>query len=554
MLAALILAVLGPLPYLLVGCAIMTFCARNEEDWRLAPLLGCVSVAWITELGLISGIGGRWAAAALVILSLIVGCLRFPCAQNEIRKSLPLFGLIYSASLFLHLFVPYPAMFLWGGDWYETWRTALAVFENQFNAELLARTPLFGAGAVPLLWVSREFAAVQVFSIVVAAASLTVVLPNSSFRDRKALLLSICLVVITPFVLLHTAANWAKLFAAGCVVVSLRRASHATSLRDFIVPAAWLAMGVAAHQSSILFVPLLLVASFQKQAFKGRVALGHLAILAVCGIAIAGSFEAWVIARFGLHARVSHNPAITWRNGASFTTNTLLVATSTFTGWFPLAIWNKLRESNDLRAFSVWAGLGFYTLIVWVTNLAGTLAGHLLPLWLSSIRRTNAALNLFRDYSYPTLILAALVLAILGNSLLNPYASAVGAVQTGLTPISFLLLYLFLRVCSESNDLTTLRKAFSFTMLIAALPFLAASASVLLVFQVHFPFSESIREMVRAKDADFRLFTELGLSTIGSLGFPWLFPVGALLTGLCFRWLAFITPDANTSQTSPEST
>lgn len=544
MIPALLLSLFGPLPYLLAGYAIMSFCVRRPGDWRLAPLAGCAAMAWITELGLIAGIGGRWTALAALLLAMLVGFFRFPRAWGDIRATLPMFGLLYAVALLAQLFVPFPGMFLWGGDWLETWRTAQAVFANQLGADLLARTPLFGAGSLPLLWLHHQFAAVQVFSIVTAAASILAILPDHAFRDRRSLLWSICLVAGSAFFLLHTSNNWSKLLAAGCVLVSLRTAARSTELRGFIIPAVWFAMSVAAHQSSILFLPLLLVASFQSEELKSRMAVGRLAILACCGVIIAGAFEAWVISRFGLHARVSSNPTVTWRNEVPFLTNTILVAISTCTGWLPLGIAQKIRQAGDLHSASTLAALGFYTLAAWVANLAGTMLGHLLPLWLAAASRLKNALGSFRNYSHPMLLLGALAFAFLGNSLLNPYSAAVGTMQTGLTPFSLLLIYAFLRECGAHSDLPAVRRGAWWTALLGAAPFLAASGSVMLVLQINLPFSTTLRDILQQRDADYRTFTELGLSTLGSVGFPWLHLVVALLTSILIRVVLAATPAA----------
>lgn len=531
----LLLALAAPLVYGLLGVAVLGP-GRGGRVWLL-PLAGGVAAGGLGELSLMTGV-----PFALVLgLGLGRGLMRGLRGGWDAGWRVPagVFGLLYAGALTALSLDPYPGMFLWGGDWLETLAMARAVLGGTLPPELLSRPPLYGGMTAPALLVGGGLPGAQIVSVYAAAAGLLALgpvlrMPGKGAVGRGGAAVGALLVLSSPFFLLHAINLWSKQLAAGCVVAAVRegwQAAGRAGWRPFLPAALWLAAGVAVHQSSVLFAPLLLVVAGRRDPGTGfgRPLAARTLVLAGAGLAVAGPFELWVLARHGLGAVAAGNPAVTFRDGTPFWLNTVLVGISTFTGWFPVAVAGKVRQGLGNPA-----AIAFLALAGWVVTLSGTLLGVALPALVAGGRRGVAAFGGFLRARAGAgecrlgPLVAALALAVLGNALLNPYASPYGSVQTGLTPLCLLgLLVLLAASTAGTPRMPAPGRVALAGALLGALPLLGAAAAVLVGLRLPTPAASRLHELLIRSDADYAAFCERGYRSFALATFP----VGTLLFG-----------------------
>lgn len=551
LLMPLFLALAAPLVYGLLGIAVLGT-GRGGRVWLL-PLAGGVVAGGLGELSLMTGVPFAFCLGAGLALGLARG-LRGRWEEGW-RVPAGVFGLLYAGALTALSFDPYPGMFLWGGDWLETLAMAHAVLAGNLPPELLSRPPLYGGMTALALLVGGGLPGAQIVSVYAAAAGLLALGPVLRLPGRGAFgrgaAMGALLVLSSPFFLLHAINLWSKLLAAGCVVAAVREGWQAAGRpggRPFLPAALWLAAGVAVHQSSVLFAPLLLVVAGRRDPGMGfgRALAARTLVLAGAGLAVAAPFEFWVLARHGLGAVAAGNPAVTFRDGTPFWLNTVLVGISTFTGWFPLAVVNKARQGVGNPA-----AIAFLALAGWVVTLAGTLLGAALPALVAGGRQGLRAFGGFLRARVRVgecrlgPLIAALLAAVLGNALLNPYASPYGSVQTGLTPLCLLgLLILLAASAAGGPGMPAPGRVALVSALLGALPLLGAAAVVLIGLRLPTPAAPRLHELLIRTDADYAVFCERDYRSFALATFP----VGTLLFGGLaagfIRWLGRVGPEA----------
>ena len=115
------LIILAPLPFWLVGLAVLRVTKEVPARVSLAPLLGCAFFGWLGEVAFVSGCSLKWAAALAMLVSVPVVWR----ARSDIvicAKPAFIFYCIYVISLAAFSINPFPALGHWSGDWFEYFR------------------------------------------------------------------------------------------------------------------------------------------------------------------------------------------------------------------------------------------------------------------------------------------------------------------------------------------------------------------------------------------------------------------------------------------------
>ena len=533
--SALVLAVVVPLWFFVIG--LPWFRGETPRRW-LGPLLGAFLTGWAGELGLVFGVPSQQVLACLAggTLAVVIGIVRRG-GMPRIWPPLRDYALLYIAVFPAVAWMLFPSMWHWAGDWTGNWRMGEAVAKNEWSFEFLARAPIHGAAAVPFLGIAGGIVPYQIAAAAIAAAALMPLVYGAGRIGMRLPMRFFLVLALSPMVLLHTAAMWAKLLAAGCLIASAVEAWRGEGTPWKPLVWFWWAAGVAAHTSSLIYLPLL-AALLWRRGERGTLSWTLHALWAVFFLAlIALPYEAWVIAHAGWTAKVANNPSVYYRSyhpHATFLGNTAEVFLSTVTGWLPVEWMEEVRASGG--GVKGLLPLGYALVAEWVATLASSFVGIFLCFGIAaSVCRWEWRRFLPKCGGGRLLIAASLVL-IAVHTMLSPYPSAHGMVQNGLLPFCLLL---FLRIAMVGGvDGRLLSLWLGLTVLFGTLPYVAVNGALLTLLASGGPWGAFAIERLRDRIFDVRFFLDNGWRSFASLTFP----VVPLLSLVGVAWLAKRNP------------
>ena len=307
-----------PIILAITGLVVLRVARCDHERAWAAPLAGAAMWCLAGTYAIMSRTA-PWAWF-LVLLGAVAGLAVY--YRRDLAFDAPELGtyaLIYFFTLGVMCVIPFPGMWLMGGDWVQHYGMAAAVWERSFGAEHLARSPSFAAGAILCLPFHPSLEAYQIYVAATTAAAMLVLLagartPAALARRRWV----IACIGLSAFYLVHLQNLWPKWLAAGFFVASILEAlryRRQSELRAALLAVFWFGVGIAAHESTALAVPFLF-AAFGRPALD---ALRRQRAAWVAGIALALftfiGWQIWTIAAFGLRERIAKNPAVLWKDG-----------------------------------------------------------------------------------------------------------------------------------------------------------------------------------------------------------------------------------------------
>jgi hypothetical protein len=519
--------VLIPLLLAATGAVVLRVarCASGRE-WA-APLMGsavwCLAGTfsiitrtnpWIWCLALLAVAGG---AGVFFRRSL---SLRTP----ELRT----FYLVYFFTLGVLCVLPFPGMWLMGGDWMQHYGAAAAVWDRMFGVGQIASCPSFAAGAIVCLPFHPSLAALEIYVAATTAASLLVLLqgarsPAELARRRWA----IGCVCLSAFYLVHLQNLWPKWLAAGFFVAAILEAlRHRTrgDLASALLAIFWFGISIAVHASSLLLTPFLVVAlgwpAIRALARQRIVwAAGSALLLLTCG-----GWQVWTLAIYGMKQGAVQLPIVMGNDGRTIPARMAYNLADLLVGLLPPDFRNR------------WSGAGLhsvleethYTAIAlssWMAATLLTIFGPMLWLlrdevrlwWRSAVRSGES-----RPWS------GALVLSLLLNCVVISAPPRYGAAQIGFAPVCLLgLMLLFTRVFAHAPAVRLARLA-RWHLFTGLLPYALLSLGVLLALHSPHGNREAVVESLAVSDSDWWAVRHLRLEVLAAE----FFPVGIVVFGL----------------------
>jgi len=431
-----VVLIIAPLLYWVLGAPFLL--RRKDAGLLMAPLLG----------GAIAGLGAEFAFAvkwstpittlSLLAISALLTLFRiYRDKQGRVALAnlADLYG-FYLLALVPAIISPFPVLGTWDGDWLFLYEAGQSLWKGtELTAESLQRPPLFGAGA-SLLWIFQEgLTPFQIYAAVMSAGAVgACVFALRMFGCNIALKRLLPLLVLTPFFLHHTAACWGKLMAAGLLVAAGAELASSKSRPAEWWSALWFALAVAVHQSSLLYAPLLFgiwIVTPRQDTFSAL--MKWLARLAILGILLVGSFEAWTVYHYGLDAKIAANPSVAQRDPqVTLFENSAFVILTSFVGWAPLDSLTRWLYQPDATTVLRAGKEGFWLLTSWIQVMAGTFLGVWGPILLAGRRSLGSAIKKQRTTRPWWILGGAAGGVVILNGLLNPFASSNGTMQTGL--------------------------------------------------------------------------------------------------------------------------
>ncbi len=434
------------------------------------------------------------------------------------------YALIYFFTLGVMCVIPFPGMWLMGGDWLEHYGMASAVWERSFGVAHLARSPSYAAGAIVCLPFHPSLAAYQVYVAATTAAAMLVLLsgartPAALARRRWA----IACIALSAFYLVHLQNLWPKWLAAGFFVASILEAlRHRTrgKLSAALLAIFWFGVGIAAHESTLFALPFL-VAAF------GRPALGALLrqrVAWVAGIALVlitfAGWQVWTVATFGLHERIARHPAVAWNDGRPLPAKVAINAIDHLAGLLPPDLRARWSGAGEVRTAEKIAGDTYYTSIALNSWMAATLLTIFGPtLWvlrseIGALWRSAARAGEVRVWG------AALAVTFLLNCVAGPIAPRYGLAQSGFTQVCLLgFVPLVLRLLDHAPSVR-LRRIVRWHVLTGFAPFAVLAIGVLLATHLPHASRAALIERLASADADFWTLRHLGLESLAERFFP----------------------------------
>lgn len=517
------IASFGFIPYWLLGLPFTLPFVTGEDTnaLRLTPAVGCAIAGLIEEWAMLAGVPRLLATCIVLVLAAAVSLLMGWRSARAVLRSILEFLPLYFVAVAICCISPFPVLGVWSGDWLVYYRSGHAILTGNMPVDLLGRPPLFGAGAIPLWLVRDGLPSYQIFCAVASAGLISVMhYALGRFRPGRRHLPLLCLVAITPFILHNSAAAWSKQLAAALLLagfvgeVSTGWAGE-RKLTQFVPPVLF-ALSIGVHQSSLIYLPAIILMTPTRQSGKYilRRTLMYIVLIAV----VAGPYELWTISHYGIQAKVAANPVITDRTDLNLISNTALVFVTGFVGWAPvvdLARW--VRSSHPLDPAEA-LKQGFWLLASWVTTMAGTLLGTLGPFLLlkplhKGIRPSTAGII---STSAGRVILAISSILLL-NAVLNPFWSSYGVMQTGLEPLC--LIGLLVLIAEAETTGWRFRLAFCSVLLLGTVPWILLNGAVTLGLCL----SEGFKaRMASSSEGDYLSLIRTGLKPVGLESFPFI--------------------------------
>jgi len=506
-----------PCFYLGTGILAASFWPHEKVEKSAIPLLGVVFWGWVGLIQIMTGVPRGWLYFAIMMAAVAGGLFRWKTVAKTwrdwgecVRPSL----VIYLLGVVTLAVSAYPGLWLMGGDWWVHYSMTLAADNGQFGVAQLTRCPFFAVACLPLLdagggsW-NRGLAVYQFFNAAAAAAAwLPIVMPilKTEPVGRRVRLAALLALGCSPMFTIVLQNLWPKFLAGGCLWLALTRAGKfATQGRLAEMRAAgwWFACAVLAHEASVIYAPMLVLAAWVGSSASGK--LARFAGLAWAGLLVAllvGWWEVWTVWHFGWGARVHANPAVEFATAQplweKFGANLIAIFVSIL--------------SLDLA--STWArtNLGFmeknyYTVVALVSWMGATFLGIALP-WLLFLRKTTIRLTTaLMDSSRHQALLAGAVLAIAAQAFLVPLPQRYGALQSSLVP---LVMWGTGIVVSRlgTADAPGVSRVLRWWIIVGWLPYVAVGTviGIILAFPQHFG---NRAEQLRLQDGDLiAIYTE----------------------------------------------
>ncbi len=507
----LILAATGQVTLQLARCA-------DDRAWA-APLMGsavwCLAGTfsimtrtppWAWYLGLLAAVVGLWIYH-----------------RRDLDLGAPELRTYYLTCLFtlgVMCVIPFPGMWLMGGDWMQHFGMARASWEQAFGLSHLARSPAFAAGAILCLPFHPSLAAYQIYVAGTTAAGVLVLVagartPAQLARRRWA----VACVCLSAFYLVHLQNLWPMWLAAGFFVAAILEAlrhrengENASALLSIF----WFGVAIAAHESSALCVPFLFVA-FGWPAIRE---LAHRRVVWAAGIAImlgtCAGWQLWTVLSYGLAQRVAQNPVVTWDAGQSLPARVALNFVDHVVGLLPTDLRDRWRATPSPRSMAQNADDAYYTAIALSSWMAATLLTIFGPtLW---TLRTEIATQLRGVSLRPWGIALALTFTL--NCLLLSVAPRYGAAQGGLTQVCLLgLMALVARVFIRAPSVR-LRRILWWNLLTGFVPFSLLAGGVLLALHLPHEGRSLLVAKLAAADGDWWTVQHFGMEVLAAKFFP----------------------------------
>lgn len=497
--------------------------ARCEQRAWAAPLAGaavwCLAGTYATMTRT-----APWAWFAGV-LAVVVGCAIYYRSELTFTgPELGVYALVHAFTLGLMLIVPFPGMWLMGGDWLEHYRMAEAVWTQPFQVALFPRSPSFAAGSLVCLPFRPSLATYQIYVAATTAAALLVLLagartPAARARRRWA----IACLALSAFYVVHLQNLWPKWLAAGFFVAAILEAARHRERGEFgsaLLAIFWFGMGVAVHEATVLVFPFLLVA-------LGRPALTALvrrrvAWLIACALLLVtfGGWQAWSLAQVGWRERVARHPVVTWHDGRSLPAKVAINAADHLVGLLPPDLHARWTSPEVTRSAEEIVRHSYYTAIALNSWMAATLLTIFGPtLW---VLRSEIA-TLWRDAARAGAAHAwgaAFAATLLLNCLLGPTPPRYGLAQSGFVPVCLLgFVPLVLRLLDRAPAVR-LRRIVRWHVLTGFGPFAVLAIGVLLATHLPSPGRTAWVEALTAADRDLWTLRHLGLVPLAEVFFP----------------------------------
>jgi hypothetical protein len=432
------------------------------------------------------------------------------------------YALIYSFTLGLLCVIPFPGMWLMGGDWIQHYGMASAVWERSFGVAHLARSPSFAAGAIVCLPFHPSLAAYQIYVAATTASAMLVLLVGASTRAALARRRwAIACLALSAFYVVHLQNLWPKWLAAGFFVAAILEALRHRERGESgsaLLASFWFGVGIAAHESTLLAVPFLFAAF-------GRAALGALVrrrAVWMAGIALFlltfAGWQVWTVAAFGMRERVAQNPAVSWHDGRALPVKVAINAVDHVVGLLPPDL--RARWSAAERSPKKIADNTYYTAIALNSWMAATLLTIFGPtLWvlrseIAALLRSAARTGEVRVWG------TALAVTLLLNCLVGPTPVRYGLAQTGFTQVCLLgFLPIVLRLLDHAPAVR-LRRIVRWHVLTGFGPFVVLALGVLLATHLPYAGRAALVEKLTWADHDLWTLRRLGLEPLAEAFYP----------------------------------
>ena len=424
------LVLVAPLPYWALGLPWL-----SSDRLRVAPLLGCALAGLYAEWAMIAALPVRTTVALALVVSCAVAIYRrheLGGASRALLEWLP----FYWVSVLAASISPFPVLGSWSGDWLVLYQMGEAVAAGDLPKNMLTRPPLFGASTVPLWLLQPGLIPYQLMAAVASASAITTTFRFVRHLRANARLILLVPLVISPFFLHHTAAAWGKFLAGGLVVAALIEA-----LRRQQLPAALLfALAVAVHEGFVIWAPCLLLCQVHGRSWRS--ALKGLLLMAGAGVFIVSPYVLWVIAKYGLGAKIAASPVLNGVIPLPWWQRTGLGILASFIGWGPIQVMVRWCSNPDAGSLKVIVKESYWLATSWITTLASTMVGFLLPFLIAipSLRASPRRAAL----SWPGVWTnVGIGIAVFLNSALAAFYSNEGTMQNALLPLA-LIVYAYL--------------------------------------------------------------------------------------------------------------
>jgi hypothetical protein len=242
--------------------------------------------------------------------------------------------------------------------------------------------------------------------------------------------------------------------------------------------------------------------------------------MVAAGLLLAGPIVFWIIAEHGLAAKVAANPSITDLDAVPMPValKTVLGVIATFVGWGPLEVLVRWFGSGDATSSSVVAKESFWLITNWVTTLAGTMAGLLVP-FLFALRALKEAPRFSQPLPWGLRQTVGVGIAVVLNSALAGFYSNQGMMQAALIPLglgAYAVLAARLAATAESGSIPLRRVAWA-TAVIGTAPWLLMNVGT----GVGVRFSPTVRaRFLAGSEGDYIRLLSYHLEPLGMAAMP----------------------------------
>ena len=540
----LVAAVIG-LAQSAAGMGVFWHWLRTTRWVFLAPLFFHAAQCCLGMIELMMGTPVGYGGAALILVGLLPA-IKLLRKDQDYRAILIGFSLLFGLLFMILASQPSPGIYLAGGDWHLHLQKLAAAMKGQFNESHLDRSPLFALGGAPFALILPIIKSGILHSSWVAAAAVwgllapvTQTSANTSLSyiqrsARQNALLVILVVACSPFVVMSAQNIWPKLSMAGAALAMIQVASVPPHLRcrtDLLIAWLFFWLGMGWHLGHVIFGPLMCLLLWQSwSSLRPKRMLAWLGWL-TAPILCFGSYELWSLIRFGLEAKISSNPVVTFATELPFFAKVAQNLLSTIVGDQALVrVWHIWSRALETGALSDASKAAYFTGAAWLPWLSGSIAGIVLSFW-PIIRAGPKSLRTLSSSVHPT-AWTGLIAAFVISQLLMQGGSHWGAVQAGLPGVVFALVRLIIIPQTRTEILAA---SLRHVLLIGLLPYWVFNLGVTALLSGSFTFLNTAKTELLATDGD--LIAVGGYDSSGwvLLGFPW---VSVVVTG-CLALLVY---------------